>query len=112
MSNLLPPGYEELESFVPFWAVEGTADRDRRRGESTAEQRAAFFDAAKGLVSHALEQLDKKPLKQLDEREQRLLNLLLSFAHVTMAVEMLDKMEPRHAEFRKVMRITRSPADL
>jgi hypothetical protein len=28
-----------------------------------------------------------------------------------MAVETLGKAEPRHAEFRKVMRITRSPAD-
>lgn len=111
MSDLLPAGYEELESFAAFWAVEGTANRDRRRTESTPEQRAAFFEAAKGLVPQALERLDKKPLKELDERERRLLNLLLSFAHVTMAVEMLDKAEPRHAEFRKVMRITRSPAD-
>jgi hypothetical protein len=39
------------------------------------------------------------------------MDLLLSFAHVTMAVEMLDKAEPGHAQFRQTMRITRSPAD-
>jgi len=111
MSELLPAGYESLEPFVAYWAVDGTANRDRRRGDSTAEQRQLFFDAAKELVAKALQELDCKPLSQLDEREQRLMNLMLSFAHVTMAVEMLGDAEPRHAGFRKVMPIIRSPAD-
>jgi hypothetical protein len=111
MSNLLPPGYEVLEPFVDCWAIAGTANRDRCRGESTQEDRLAFFEATKGYLPRALELLDNKPLRALDESEQRLMNLLLSFAHVTMAVEMLGKAESRHAEFRKVMRITRSPAD-
>jgi len=111
MSGLLPAGYECLEPFVAYWAVDGTANRDRRRGESTAEQRQRFFDAARDLVARALKELDRKPLSQLDVKEQRLMNLMLSFAHVTMAVEMLGDAEPRHAEFRKVMPIIRSPAD-
>lgn len=111
MSNLLPAGFETLEPFTGSWAVSGTANRDRVRGDSTEEERLAFFDAAKGYVPKALELLDKKPLAEFDAREQRLMDLVLSFAHVTMAVEMLEKTEPRHAEFRKVMRITRSPAD-
>ena len=111
MSELLPAGYESLEPFVAYWAVDGTANRDRKRGESTAEQRQAFFDAAKDHVARALQELDRKPLSQLDEREQRLMNLILSFAHVTMAVEMLGDAEPRHAGFREVMPIIRSPAD-
>jgi hypothetical protein len=111
MSNLLPVGYETLEPFVEFWAVEGTANRDRLRSDSSEEQRVAFFEAAKGLVPQALEQLDKTPLKELDAAEQRLMNLLLSFAHAALAVEMQGKDEPRHAAFRKEMRITRSVAD-
>jgi hypothetical protein len=111
MSNKLPQGYESLEPFVDFWAVHGTFNRDARRGESTAEQRNAFFEAAKPLVPQALAQLDQKPLKSFDEKEERLMNLLLSFAHVTMAVEMLGDAEPRHARFRKVMPFRRSPAD-
>jgi hypothetical protein len=111
MSELLPSGYETLEPFAEAWAIAGTANRDRRRGESTDAERQAFFEAMKGFVPQALELLDGKPLTELDEREQRLMNMLLSFAHVTMAVEMLGRSEPRHAEFRKVMRITRSPAD-
>lgn len=111
MSGLLPAGFEALEPFVGQWSVVGTSARDLARGASTAEEREAFYAAASPLVPQALELLDAKPLDRHDEAEQRLMNLLLSLAHVTLAVEMMGKVEPRHAEFRKVMRITRSPAD-
>ena len=110
MSDKLPAGYEVLEPFVEQWAVAGTAERGRRRDESTEAQRIAFYEIAKGLVPGALEALDAKGMAALDEKEQRLLDLLCSFAHVTLAVEMLGDAEPRHAQFRREMRITRSPA--
>jgi hypothetical protein len=110
MSGLLPPGFDGLEPFVEQWAIEGSAARDRARGASSAEEREAYFAAARGLVPQALELLDAKPLDRHDERERRLMNMLLSFAHVTMAVETMGAVEPRHARFREVMRITRSPA--
>lgn len=111
MSKQLPEGFEALEYFVGRWAVDGTANRDRRRGDSTEDERVAFFEAMKPLLPKALELLDRKGLDQFDESEQRLMNMTLSFAHVTMAVEMLGKAEPRHARFRQEMKITRSPAD-
>ena len=111
MSALLPAGFEALDPFVEYWAVSGSANRDRRRGDSTPDQRVSFYQAAKGLVGDALQLLDAKGLGKFDEREDRLMNLMLSFAHVTMAVEMLKDAEVRHARFREVMKITRSPAD-
>ena len=111
MTSQLPAGYEALEYFVDRWAVSGTANRDARRGDSTPEERIAFFEATRGLVPKALEELDRKPLGELDDKERRLLDLLLSLAHVTHAVEMLGEAEPRHARFRKVMPFTRSSAD-
>lgn len=111
MSNQLPKGYDALEPFADFWAVEGTANRDRVRGISTKEQREAFFEAAKGLVPQALTELDRTPLHEFSASQQRLMNLLLSFAQVTLAVEMLGDAEPRHAIFRQVMPFTRSTAD-
>lgn len=111
MSNLLPEGYEALEPFVAQWAIDGTVERDRARGASTPEQREAFYAAAKAYVPQALAELDRKPVSELDERERRLLDLLLSLAHVTLAVEMLTDAEPRHARFRQVMKITRTPED-
>jgi hypothetical protein len=111
MANTLPPGFETLEPFVERFAVSGTANRAARRSDSTEAERNAFFEAAKDLVAPALDYLDTKPLDRFDEREQRLMDLALTFAHVALAVEVQGPDEARHAELRQHMRITRSPAD-
>ena len=110
MSALLPSGFETLEPFVERFAIAGTANRAQLRGDSSPEERAAFHAAGKDLIAPALDLLDRKPLDQLDEREQRLLNLALSFGHIALAVEIQGPDEAQHAELRKYMRITRSPA--
>jgi len=109
---MLPAGYESLEPFVARFAVSGTANRARLRSDTTEEERAAFFAAAKDLVAPALDELDRKPLGELDDKERCLLNLALSFAHIALAVEIQGPDEARHASMREYMRITRSPADM
>ena len=111
MANLLPAGFEALEPFVERFALSGTAARAARRGDSTPEERAAFHAAAQPLVGPALDMLDAKPVDSLDEAEQRLLNLVLCYAHVALAVEVQGPDEDRHTGMREYMRITRSPAD-
>lgn len=106
----LPPGFEPLEPFAEFWAVAEGAERARRRGASTPENRAAFYAAATELLAPALAHLDRKALSDLDGREQRLLNLMLSLAHVSLAVELQGEAEPVHAEARRLMPITRTSA--
>ena len=54
----------------------------------------------------------EKPLDQLDEREKRLMNLMLSLAHVSLAVEVQGDDEPKHARSAKYLRITRAPSDV
>lgn len=112
MTSLLPDGYEALEPFVDDWAIAGTANRAQRRTTSTESERVAFFEVAKGFVIPALDQLDRKPLDQFDAREKRLMDLMLSFAHVALAVEIQGDDEARHARFRQFMKITKSPADV
>ena len=107
----LPAGYEVLEPFVDYWAVSGSQARDDRRTESTEAQRVAFYETAKDVVPGALQELDKTPLDQFDDKQSTLMNLLLGFAHVVNAVELLGKGEARHAQFRKAMPFTRSTAD-
>jgi hypothetical protein len=111
MASTLPAGFETLEPFVDRFAIAGTANRAELRGETSPKEREAFHAAAKGLIAPALDLLDKKPLGDLDASEQRLLNLALSFGHIALAVEIQGPDEARHAELRKYMRITRSPAD-
>lgn len=115
MSNqlsLLPTGFEALTPFVEFWAVDTAAERAHCRDSSGEENRIAFYNAANELVPKALEYLDQKPLNQFDEREQRLMKLVLSFGHAAMSVELLREEELKHAKYRPFMRITRAPADL
>jgi hypothetical protein len=110
-TSLLPAGFEALTPFVECWAVDTAAERAQRRQTSDETSRVAFYNAASDLVPKALDHLDAKPLSQFDESEQRLMKLVLSFAHVSMAVELQREEEPRHARYRPYMRITRAPAD-
>ena len=112
MATALPAGFEDLEPFVERFAVAGTANRAQRRSDSTEDERQAFFEAAKDRIGPALDLLDTKPLDQLDDKERRLLDLALTFAHIALAVEIQGPDEARHATMREYMRITRSPADL
>lgn len=110
--GLLPPGFEALEPFAERWAVAGAAGRDRARAESSEAERAAFYAACKDRVAPALELLDRKPLADLDPREQRLLNLVLCLTHVAIAVEVQGDLEEQRADLRRHLRITRASADL
>jgi hypothetical protein len=107
----LPAGFERLEPFVPAWAIQGAAARSQRRLNSTADERVAFFEAAKDLAQPALARLDERPLSQHDAAEKRLMDLMLSFAHVALAVETQGDQEPVHAQAARNMRITRAPSD-
>jgi hypothetical protein len=111
MAAMLPAGFEVLEPFVARFAIAGTANRAQLRSDSTPQEREAFHAAAKDLIAPALDLLDQKPLRDLDESERRLLNLALSFSHIALAVEIQGPDEARHAKLRDYMRITRSPAD-
>lgn len=111
MTTSLPAGFESLEPFVERFAISGTANRAQLRSDLGSAERTAFYEAAKDLIAPALDLLDKKPVDALDDSEQRLMDLCLSFAHVALAVEIQGPDEERHASMREYMRITRSPAD-
>ena len=108
----LPAGFAAGEPYVARWAATTTAERARRRSESTPDERQAFFDAAAPRLQDAMTYLDAKSLAALDAADKRLLNLMMAFSHVQMAVEVHREMEPRHAAWREAMVITRSTTDL
>ena len=107
----LPAGFEQLEPFVAQWGAKGTATREQLRGASTEADRAAFYDAAHEILPKALAYLDAKPLKDFDERETALMNLMLSLAHVALSIEIQGSEDAHHRKVRAHMRITRSAAD-
>jgi hypothetical protein len=109
--SLLPTGFEALEPFIDPWAVEGTANRARLRTTSTDAERRTFFAVGQPLLSAALDYLDTKPLSAFGAADQRLMNLTLSLAHVSFAIEIQGDAEASHAVLRDKMVITRTPAD-
>lgn len=109
--GLLPKGFETLEPFVADWAIDGSHNRLQRRLNSTDSERTEFFNAARDLVAPALELLDKKALAEFDEKENQLMNLVLTMAHISLAVEVQRDQEPMHAKTARHITITKTPAD-
>ncbi len=107
----LPAGFEALEPHVEMWAVDGAHNRLQRRLDSSEAQRRGFFEAAQPLADTAMALLDSKPLTELDAPERRLLDLMLSLAHVSLAVELQRDEEAIHADAARHLRITRASAD-
>lgn len=108
---VLPTAFSALEPFVENWALDGTAQRAAQRSTSSPQQRETFFAAASPLLDAALDHLDRHPLNALEPTEQRLMNLMLSLAHVALAVEIQGPDELKSAPWRDRMRINRSAAD-
>jgi hypothetical protein len=102
----LPEGFESLDPFVPNWAIADLAGRDAMRGKSTPDQRQAFYAVASSLLEPALDYLDRKPLASLSGSDQRLMNLMLSLAHVALAEEVQHEDEARHAYLRSFLPFT------
>jgi hypothetical protein len=109
--NILPADFADLAPFVAKWSVAGTVARDCLRQESSAAERQAFYDAAQRRVVAALAYLDQKPVRDFDQSEQNLMNMMLSLTHVALAVEMQRDDEPKHSAVRRYVKITRSSAD-
>lgn len=108
--RLLPAGFGVLELFAATWAIPTLAGRGRRRDESTPEERVAFYEAVRDVAATALAELDAKPLAQLDERERRLMALLLSYAQIALTIEVRGDGEAVHARDRQHMVFTHEPA--
>lgn len=111
MTNSLPPEFAALEPFVVKWALQHSADRAAKRTASTPQARDAFFAAVSPHMDAALDYLDARPMEDLTPADRRLMELMLSLAHVALAVEIQGPDEIRSAPWRDRMRITRATAD-
>lgn len=109
--SLIPAPFAALEPFVAHWARDTLAGRDSARLKSTPEQRRAFYDAAGALAPEIMVFLDSRPLAGFTPGERALMNLMLSLAHVALAVELQGDDEPIHAFGARRMPIVRGHAD-
>jgi hypothetical protein len=107
----LPTGFEALAQFVTMWAVDSAAARDGLRTHQSPEARQQYYDAMNPLLMSALDRLDSVPLARHDAAEKTLMRLILSYAHIALAIEVQGPDEARHAINRPRLPISRAPAD-
>lgn len=87
-SKILPHGFEHLVPFADRWSLATTADRTLERHKSGMEEIQAFYDAAFPLASTALTYLNNVPYNEaMSAADRNLMNLYMSFAEITTAVE-------------------------
>jgi hypothetical protein len=95
--SLLPSGFEDLEMFVPDWALPCESERMRKRCASDIGTIRAFYDAMIERVEAALDHLDQFDPQAMPEPEQRLFYLTLSLVEVGNAVEFYKRPNSRYA---------------
>jgi hypothetical protein len=107
----LPAGFAALEPFIAQWALPSAAARSSMRESNDLQTLRAFYEAAKPRLQQALTYLDGIALAEYGPQEDCLMKLMLSLAHVSLAVEVQADSEPSNAIDRRHMRITRTTAD-
>ncbi len=103
--SLLPREFSDLEPFAAAWCLATEPERWSRRLASSMDDMQAFYDAVFGRSADALAYLDAFPLDALPDDATRLLELLLSLAMVSYAVEVWRQPEPINAGAARVDRI-------
>jgi hypothetical protein len=87
MSDVLPPAFRHLESFVADWDLPSSNDRYRQRLAQPLESMQRFNDAIVASADAIKTHLDAKPFEAYDAGDRRLVNLMLSFTVVAQAVQ-------------------------
>lgn len=87
----LPERFEELEEFVPYWAVAGQNERRFQRCDTSFDEIQRFYAAVYPRADEAMDYLEAFPLRSLPNPEARLMRLVLSLAQASMAVEILGE---------------------
>ena len=90
MTQLLPAGFEDLETWVADWAMPTQNTRWDKRLASTREELKAFYNAIQPRVEAILEHADKFEIGHLPESSARLYDLALMLAEIAPNVELYD----------------------
>jgi len=76
----LPKGFEELEAFVPEWALATERDRYQKLHHTTLPQLKLFYDAVLPRMEAVMEYLKTQPLTGMSQEAQNLYHLAMTFA--------------------------------
>jgi hypothetical protein len=91
MTNTLPDGFSELETYVADWALPTRAERYAARLDRPFDDLVAFYDAVAPRAEEAVAYLDGLDINALPEDATRLLHLLYSLILVSYAVNVFKQ---------------------
>ncbi len=89
-SGILPPQFSELEAFAD-WALPTETARRQKRLNSSMDEIESFYRAVLPRLEEVLEYLNDFPLVNLKGPEKRLMDLTLSLAEVSAAMELYGR---------------------
>jgi hypothetical protein len=95
----LPPGFQELERFVPEWTLATQKDRRGKRLSSNMEMIREVYRALLPRVEAIATHLALKPIGDFDAAEKSLLLLAFMFMDLAPAVEIFGQPEVRGNTF-------------
>ncbi len=90
MAQLLPAGFEGLESWAVDWAMPSQNMRWDKRLQSNREELIAFYKAIQPHLEEILTHADKFEIGKLPEQSARLYALALMVAEIAPNVELYD----------------------
>ncbi len=107
MNTLLPQAFQELEHWVPEWAIEDGHQRYVKRVNSSMDELKTFYDAMFPRGKEAIEYVDQFPYDQpLPEDAANLRNLIYALITVAMAVEVWRQPRVKHSAQTILTRIS------
>jgi|ERR1051326_1714875 hypothetical protein len=87
MTNSLPPGFAELETFAAKWAKPTEYERAAARRASSPDELNAFYVAALKRLPEILERIDHYALDKVEGADRQLYHIALALAEVAPHVE-------------------------
>lgn len=89
----LPSGFEDLERFVPEWALATEAERKKYRVTRPYADNVIFAESLAPRILDITGHLDKFPVGELDEKNRNLLHLAYMYMEVGIAIEFYKQSE-------------------
>jgi hypothetical protein len=88
IEQALPKEFEGMNFLVKEWALPSTADRRRKRNQSSQDELRLFYDVVFPQARAVLNYLNSVPYdSHITGADRNLLNLYLSLAEIVTAVE-------------------------
>lgn len=108
-AHSLPAGFESLEAYVPYWALDSNDARRVARSSARMQDIRAFYDAILEHAEAAIAHCEQHALCAMPSDTERLFKLLLAMNHAAIAVEMHGQPCAHQSVWPSPVRVSQGP---